>query len=463
MYEGENMKSYKIKTVILLVLLIMGLSLYYYKNTNKTEYSDKIGKVSLYVETYLAGKNQLTHPNVIKFNKEWHGYKYWMGYTPYPNANGEEENPSIAASNDLYKWETPKGLANPIADNEETGCAELKDSQLIYREDLDRLEMWYLGRVAVNLGGDGKTLTLFRKISKDGVNWSKYEIIKEFKYVSPIVIWDGSKYKLWGIGFEGQGTKGLFDYMESEDGITWSDPVHCSVNGDSKTLDMWHGDIAYNKDLKKYEFVYIDTSNQNIYYSTSNDGLSFSKNKIILKNDSTWTRLYRPTLVYENNQYYVIYGAIGEDNENYITMSVGKNIDNLVGINKKDISKMMSTPAETISKNESILEVLSQYKKEFYRLELLLLIPLFFVLQFIASKFIDIKKYDIQFITFIMTILVCEIYIIKKINFSKFDSIFIGLIMGLLQGLIISGCTNYIILKSRLNLPNHRNKEKYKN
>ena len=96
-------------------------------------------------------------------------------------------------------------------------------------------------------------------------------------------------------------------------------------------------------------------------------------------------------------------------------------------------------------------------------MELLLLIPLFFVLQFIASKFIDIKKYDIQFITFIMTILVCEIYIIKKINFSKFDSIFIGLIMGLLQGLIISGCTNYIILKSRLNLPNHRNKEKHKN
>ena len=195
----------------------------------------------------------------------------------------------------------------------------------------------------------------------------------------------------------------------------------------------------------------------------SNDGLSFSKNKIILKNDSTWTRLYRPTLVYENNQYYVIYGAIGEDNENYITMSVGINIDNLVGINKKDISKMMSTPVETISKNESILEVLSQYKKEFYRLELLLLIPLFFVLQFIASKFIDIKKYDIQFITFIMSILVCEIYIIKKINFSKFDSIFIGLIMGLLQGLIVSGCTNYIILKSKLALHIHRNKEKYKN
>ena len=113
-----------------------------------------------------------------------------MGYTPYPDADGEEENPSIAASNDMYKWETPKNLANPIADNEETGCNELKDSQLIYRDDLDRLEMWYLGRISKNLGGDGETLLLFRKTSKDGINWSKYQVIRKFKYVSPAIIWD---------------------------------------------------------------------------------------------------------------------------------------------------------------------------------------------------------------------------------------------------------------------------------
>ncbi|MDZ4910643.1 hypothetical protein GNF68_16800, partial [Clostridium perfringens] len=45
-----------------------------------------------------------------------------MGYTPYPNANGEEENPCIAVSNDMYNWKEPKNLANPIANNEETGC-----------------------------------------------------------------------------------------------------------------------------------------------------------------------------------------------------------------------------------------------------------------------------------------------------------------------------------------------------
>lgn len=62
-----------------------------------------IGKVRLNIETYLAGKDQPTHPSVISFDNTWNGYKYWMTYTPYQEGNGEEENPSIAVSNDLYK------------------------------------------------------------------------------------------------------------------------------------------------------------------------------------------------------------------------------------------------------------------------------------------------------------------------------------------------------------------------
>lgn len=106
------MKKYKLSVGVLLLFIIASVILFNVKN-NK-DYNENLGHTSLYVETYLADKNQLTHPNVIKFDKPWHGYKYWMGYTPYPN---------------------------PIADNEETGCNELKDSQLIYRDDLDRLEI----------------------------------------------------------------------------------------------------------------------------------------------------------------------------------------------------------------------------------------------------------------------------------------------------------------------------------
>ena len=105
---------------------------------------ESVGSVRLNIETYRAGDNQPTHPSVVSFETPWHGYSYWMAYSPYPYANGEEENPCVVASNDLLYWETPTGLANPIGNNEETGCDELKDPHILYRGDLDRLEVWYL-------------------------------------------------------------------------------------------------------------------------------------------------------------------------------------------------------------------------------------------------------------------------------------------------------------------------------
>ena len=56
---------------------------------------DSVGKVRLNIETYLAGQDQPTYPSVIGFDNKWNGYRFWMVYTPYPEANGEEENPSI--------------------------------------------------------------------------------------------------------------------------------------------------------------------------------------------------------------------------------------------------------------------------------------------------------------------------------------------------------------------------------
>ena len=54
-----------------------------------------------------------------------------MAYSPYPNANGAEENPCVCVSNDVIHWVTPDGLYNPIAFNEETACDELKDPHIV--------------------------------------------------------------------------------------------------------------------------------------------------------------------------------------------------------------------------------------------------------------------------------------------------------------------------------------------
>lgn len=109
-----------------IALTALSLILFLIGDINITS-SSSLGTVRLNIETYLAGENQPTHPSVYIFDEPWNGYKYWLAYSPYPEGNGEEENPCIAVSNDLYYWETPGTLANPIATNEETVCNELKD------------------------------------------------------------------------------------------------------------------------------------------------------------------------------------------------------------------------------------------------------------------------------------------------------------------------------------------------
>lgn len=183
-------------------------------------------------------------------------------------------------------------MVNPIANNEETGCDELKDSHILYRNDLNRIEVWYLGRVSQKLGGDGKALTLFRKYSYDGIKWSDYEIMDTVAYLSPTVIWNGSKYQMWSIGFETYGTEGTFVYQESSDGINWTEPEKCSINNYEDGLKLWHGAVTYDVEKEQYIFTYIPTStdSQTIEVCLSKDGVHFDSNKSIVKNgkDTMW-------------------------------------------------------------------------------------------------------------------------------------------------------------------------------
>ena len=266
--------------------------------------------------------------------------------------------------------------------------------------------------------------------------------MREFKYVSPAIIWDGEKYCVWGIGFEGQGTKGVFDYFESKDGVNWSEPVHCKIGNNSRTLDMWHGNVTYNEELECYELVYIPMSNQEVYYATSKDKTNFDKAKVIVENDGTWTRLYRPTLLYENNKYYCLYGAIGENNENYITMSIGKDMDSLNGISDSDISKMAGMPIEKQKQKESLMERLSEFKKQFIRLELLIFIPLLYIPSIILKRYIN---KDIKNIIGILSLIICELYMFLKIDFTSIESIMVGLVMGLIQSFIINSGVIYLL------------------
>ncbi len=332
----EN-KTNKDVIALLIILVIIGgagcvltLSGYF-----APQFSTSEGSAALNIETYIDGENQPTHPSVVDMVQKWNGFRYWMAYSPYPDANGAEENPCVGVSNDMYHWTTPDGLYNPIAFNEETACDELKDPHIVYNDDLDRMEIWYLGRIDSTIKSGG-TLLLFRKTSSDGVHWSEYEVMRELVgYTSPSVIYEGGKYKLWSISVSAGGSSGALAYSESADGKSWSDATECTFGGSSELQKIWHGAVSHDD---KYRFVFIESSGESdaILYTESFDGLLWQEPRKIVQKENFWEGFYRPCILYSDNRYYCIYGVISQDNEWYLSMSTGDSPDELRGVSVQD-------------------------------------------------------------------------------------------------------------------------------
>lgn len=396
------------------------------------------GTVRLNIETYYAGLDQATHPAVISFEKPWNGYRYWMAYTPYPWGNGEEETPSVAVSNDLYAWITPDGMVNPIADNEETGCRELKDPHILYRDDLDRIEIWYLGRISKQLGGDGTSLTLFRKYSSDGITWSDYEVMSTVEYLSPTVQWNGEKYQMWSIGFDTFGTTGMLVYQESEDGLDWTEPVKCSIGDRSEGLAIWHGAVTPTKD--GYALVYVETENSTtIQYCESDDGKHFTENRTIVSmTDENWRNFYRPCLLVEDGEYTLFYGVTNGVNEWYLSMSRGTDIDSLTGITEEDTEKMVqltSFVTNTASLRYKLRDIYHQMRN-FIRFELLGLVPFFAAVLVLVHHRLN-RKNSISMFICIASVLVCFGYTYMRIRPTATRSILALVLISLLEGICI--------------------------
>lgn len=320
---------------LILILSALAIAISVVIKLTKVQYTNNEAASYLPIKTYIDGKNQVTHPSAIDFDSTWNGYRYWLAYTPYPYGVGGEENPSLAVSNDLKVWDTPDGLYNPIANNEEVNCDELKDSHLVYRSDINRLEMWYMGRLnsTIKSGGD---LLLFRKYSYDGINWSEYEIMRTMNgTTSPSIIFEDGKYKLWSIvaSQNNDTTNGQLLYAESSNGFEWNDYQSCTFGNDHH-LSIWHGSVS--KCDNNYHFVWIEDSGKSnvIKYAISKDGVTFSSPEIVVKKAAGWKAFYRPHIIKNETGYNLFYGVITYENEWYIALSFGKDIKSLIGYNE---------------------------------------------------------------------------------------------------------------------------------
>ncbi len=73
--------------------------------------------VPIEFETYESSK-QVVHPSAVMFPSTWHGQRFWLALTPYPNSDSRVENPSLYTSATGESWGIPAGLRNPIARTE---------------------------------------------------------------------------------------------------------------------------------------------------------------------------------------------------------------------------------------------------------------------------------------------------------------------------------------------------------
>ena len=330
--------KHKGTVILLIVFIVSGVTgcILVLRDYLLPMFSNSEGSAVLDIETYIDGGNQPTHPSVIDMKQMWHGFRYWMAYSPYPYSDGAEENPCVCASNDMVNWTTPEGLYNPIAFNEETACDELKDPHIVYNDDLDRMEVWYLGRIDSTIESGG-TLLLFRKVSTDGLHWSEYEIMRTLDgYLSPSIIYLEGKYKMWAIKPSTAAESGALVHSESKDGQKWSSFETCEVDGNNEINAIWHGAVSFDS---SYRLVYIDSSGKSdtIWYSQSEDGIVWEKATPIIRKSNFWDGYYRPCVLYSDSQFYCIYGVITQDNEWYLSMSMGDSIDDLRGISAQDV------------------------------------------------------------------------------------------------------------------------------
>jgi hypothetical protein len=254
---------------------------------------------------------QMVHQKVLYSVTPWNGYRWWMGNTPYPNANNQYENPCLLASTDGTTWVVPAGLTNPITDltAEQIAAGAFHSDPCIVMNG-NTMEFWY----RFYSGTATHILTILRKTSTDGITWSAEETLftdSTFYAVSPSVIYENGIYRMWFVDTQ-DGYK--VKYAESADAKVWSVARTLAIELDP-LYRFWHLDVIHTD---RYEIVVsctlISSGNEEIFYTSSEDNTKFTKAiKIIPLNTVAGSfdagKVYMGCLVKVGSMYYCYYSA----------------------------------------------------------------------------------------------------------------------------------------------------------
>ena len=113
---------------------------------------------------------------------------------------------------------------------------------------------------------------------------------------------------------------------------------------------------------------------------------------------------------------------------------------------------MNGIPVETmINKKQYYKQQLSNYKKSFYRLELVVFIPLLYILQIILYKINRFSYRNIIDFILVLSFIISEGFILRRFKYLNKKDLMIGFFMAIVQCIIIASSSIglvYIFSKS---------------
>jgi hypothetical protein len=220
-------------------------------------FDEKLGlPVAIDFDTY-ENSHQVVHPSAVAFPSEWHGKRFWLALTPYPNGDSHVENPSLFAGATSDAFAVPVGVTNPVA---QTTRGYLSDPELAYDPASDELRLYYREVVEIRRGKDKplhKADVVYLTRSRDGRNWSSPRMVTTDMnrfVVSPTVARrSDADWKMWSVnagraGCTAKDTRIIL--RRSVDGVMWSTPT--DVAFDQPGYVPWHLDVQYVPQLDAY-------------------------------------------------------------------------------------------------------------------------------------------------------------------------------------------------------------------
>ncbi len=258
------------------------------------------------------GSGQAVHPDVIRLDEPFRGYRYWMAYTPYPFGDERLENPCIRASTDGLNWERVAGCPDPIFAAPEDVKGHHADPELVFRNG--RLTMLFMTTTV------GEALaTISHTETSDAVTWSDAKpICRDDWIVSPCVAADDDGYILWYVQCHADAplpVSTLFRRAGPDLGRL-GDAQTCTLAIPGHVL--WHIDIiADGSGFEALATAFpkgLNPSRSRLFRAVSADGVTFtlsSPQPIVSPSLFGWDNrmIYRSTFIREGQGYRIWYSA----------------------------------------------------------------------------------------------------------------------------------------------------------